>query len=590
MTTIITIALRNLLRQKRRNILLGIAIAFGMMILVLANSFSHGISDVIFNKILRYTSGHVSVAFSRNGNIYRMLFKDGDRMMAIAKQTIPDVAGMQEAIGIMARAIGNGANDNVIMVGMDPKGTGSKKDKEEAAENFKMITGSFKDLTRTDVENPVLLAESKAKSLNVKKDDILRVRFQDVNGQNQAGRLTVVGIFKPANVFMSAPIFLNIHDLKRLGGYGPHDIGQLYIMLNKDPRKFAVTYADKLHAALEPGLAAVSGTASFGHANARAVALCFKNDSVERVLLSDSLKTSAALPGQRLLGRESVVLGAGLAAALGVRPGDTCSLSYRPKYEEQDYVERLPVSAVLAPSKLVPDNVLLVNETRFYRFFYDHWPRPLDSAVLAGLPAKGSLFYNALSPEWILLARTKTTTEMQKQTKEISKLRSSAFTVKVQSMYESASMVVNLEHALNLITLGAVLVLFFIILIGVVNTLRMTIRERTREIGTMRAIGMQKNDVRNSFLFETYFLALFSTLAGTALAFGIIAALSFVKIDAQDNPLGMLLVNGHLNFAPTVAATVGYLILIQLIAVATAYFPARRAARMSAAAAFRHYE
>jgi ABC-type antimicrobial peptide transport system permease subunit len=66
--------------------------------------------------------------------------------------------------------------------------------------------------------------------------------------------------------------------------------------------------------------------------------------------------------------------------------------------------------------------------------------------------------------------------------------------------------------------------------------------------------------------------------------------LSFIKINAQDNPLGMLLVDGHLNFAPTVAGTISSIILILLIAAVTAYFPARRAANMSAAAAFRHYE
>jgi ABC-type antimicrobial peptide transport system permease subunit len=96
--------------------------------------------------------------------------------------------------------------------------------------------------------------------------------------------------------------------------------------------------------------------------------------------------------------------------------------------------------------------------------------------------------------------------------------------------------------------------------------------------------------VRNSFLLETFFLALFSTITGTVCAFGAMVLLTFVKINAQDNPLGMLLVNGHLNFAPTAVGTVAYILLILLIAVVTAYFPSRRAANMSAAAAFRHYE
>jgi predicted lysophospholipase L1 biosynthesis ABC-type transport system permease subunit len=278
---------------------------------------------------------------------------------------------------------------------------------------------------------------------------------------------------------------------------------------------------------------------------------------------------------------------------LGVRPGDTCAFTYRPKYENADFTEKLAVTGILAPTRLVPDNSFLVNERTFYGFYYDHWPRPVDSIKdAAGLvPARGSSpLYGALAPEWLLLKRTKTTTEMQKQTKEVTKLRSHAFTVNVQSMYESASMVVNLEKALNLITLAAVMILFFIILVGVINTLRMTIRERTREIGTIRAIGMQKKDVRNSFLIETGFLAAFSTVSGTILGFAAMGGLSLIKINAQDNPLGMLLVNGHLNFAPTLVATIGYNILIVAIAVATAYFPARRAANMSAAAAFRHYE
>jgi putative ABC transport system permease protein len=157
-------------------------------------------------------------------------------------------------------------------------------------------------------------------------------------------------------------------------------------------------------------------------------------------------------------------------------------------------------------------------------------------------------------------------------------------------MYESASAVLNLEKALNMITLIAVMILFFIILIGVINTLRMTIRERTREIGTVRAIGMQKNDVKMTFILETFFLSLFSAISGTALAFVAIKLFSMIKIDAQDNPLGMLLSNGHLYFAPTLLGVIVYILLIITISVATAYFPARRASNLSSAEALRHYE
>ena len=188
------------------------------------------------------------------------------------------------------------------------------------------------------------------------------------------------------------------------------------------------------------------------------------------------------------------------------------------------------------------------------------------------------------------MKRCNTTDEYTKIFKEMGRSKFKGIMVSVQSMYETASAVLNVEFALNLITLAAGLILFCIILIGVVNTLRMTIRERTREIGTMRAIGMQKKDVLSMFLLETGFLTLFASIVGTILAFLVMYGLSSITIDASDNPMGMLLVEGHLYFAPTLAAAVSYIVFIIGITIFTAFFPARRAATMIVSDALRHVE
>ena len=205
-------------------------------------------------------------------------------------------------------------------------------------------------------------------------------------------------------------------------------------------------------------------------------------------------------------------------------------------------------------------------------------------------PSDKNAIYNVLSSQWTLLPRARSTEELTRRQKDIGQKNYRGTTVDVRTMYESASAVLSLEYALNLITLIAVMVLFFIILIGVINTLRMTVKERTREIGTIRAIGMQKKDVRLSFMLETFFLTLFSSIAGTVMAFVAMKGLSMIKIDAAGNPLGMLLVNEHLYFAPTALSVTMYILLILAIAVVTAYFPARKAADLSAADALRHYE
>lgn len=585
MNYLFQISLRNLLRQKRRNFLLGVAIAFGTLVLVMASAFSHGISEVLFNEIIVYVSGHVSVQFSDNGNGFAQVFHDGPRVLDMIKKEVPEMRNVVESMGVMARAIGNGKSDNVILVGIDLK-SGDEKDYQDAEKNFKMITGDFMDLADSTIENPVILSEQKAKYLNVKKNDIIRVRYKLVNGQDQASRLTVVGIFKPANIFMSAPVFLEIEDIKKLSGYGPNDIGTLFISLH-NPKKDAITIANRLQEKLKPSLAGIYGDVSIKGGTAQTTILGMKSDTASRNLLE---RTIAFTDSSIKVTRDAVIISDSLAKVLKVKSGDQVQVDFKSKYPGGKGFGFVKITGVFKPNKSVPSNVVLINELDFYKLFYSAWPQQFTDNKASFVPDTTNALYPIYSPEWNLLPRVKTTTEMTKQMREVGSKRIRGTSISVQSMYESASAVLNLEVALNMITFFAVMILFFIILIGVINTLRMTIRERTREIGTIRAIGMQKSDVKMTFVLETFFLSLFSAVTGTIFAFGGMKIISMIKIDSGDNPIGMLLSNGHLHFAPTTASVAGYIILIVAIAVSTAYFPARKASNLSSAEALRHYE
>jgi hypothetical protein len=72
-------------------------------VLVLANAFAHGISEVLFNEIVSYVSGHVSVSFTKGGNASNQVFHDGARMRAIINERVPQVKRIDEAIGVFAR-------------------------------------------------------------------------------------------------------------------------------------------------------------------------------------------------------------------------------------------------------------------------------------------------------------------------------------------------------------------------------------------------------------------------------------------------------------------------------------------------------
>ena len=60
-------------------------------------------------------------------------------------------------------------------------------------------------------------------------------------------------------------------------------------------------------------------------------------------------------------------------------------------------------------------------------------------------------------------------------------------------------------------------VLLVIIAVGIMNAMWIAIRERTREIGTLRAIGMQRRWVLIMFVLETFFLGVLGTATGSLL-------------------------------------------------------------------------
>ena len=60
------------------------------------------------------------------------------------------------------------------------------------------------------------------------------------------------------------------------------------------------------------------------------------------------------------------------------------------------------------------------------------------------------------------------------------------------------------------------IILIAILVTGIMNTMWIAIRERTREIGTLRAIGMQRGGVARMFLVESLLLGFVGTTVGRA--------------------------------------------------------------------------
>jgi putative ABC transport system permease protein len=141
---------------------------------------------------------------------------------------------------------------------------------------------------------------------------------------------------------------------------------------------------------------------------------------------------------------------------------------------------------------------------------------------------------------------------------------------------------------LSVLKLVLLTILIAIVVTGIMNTMWIAIRERTREIGTLRAIGMQRWGVLRMFLFESFQMGVIGTVAG-AVGGSLIAAL--INLANIKVPLGvqLFLMSDQLHLAVHAQALVGAALLITTITTMAALYPAYRAARLPPVSAMSHF-
>ena len=110
----------------------------------------------------------------------------------------------------------------------------------------------------------------------------------------------------------------------------------------------------------------------------------------------------------------------------------------------------------------------------------------------------------------------------------------------------------------------------FISLFGIVNTLGLSIYERIRELGLLRAVGMSRKQVKRMVRTEAVIIAILGAVLG--LVIGIVFAWAMQRALADLGVSTLAIPVGQLVFILIVAALLG---------VFAAVFPARRAAKLN---------
>ena len=113
-----------------------------------------------------------------------------------------------------------------------------------------------------------------------------------------------------------------------------------------------------------------------------------------------------------------------------------------------------------------------------------------------------------------------------------------------------------------------------IALIGIVNTLMLSVFERTHEIGLLRSVGMKRRQVRAMIRSESVIIAVFGAIIGIVI--GTALGTAFAASLKQQ---------GITNIVIPVASLVVFLVLSALLGLVAAGWPARRAAKLDVLAA-----
>ncbi len=183
-------------------------------------------------------------------------------------------------------------------------------------------------------------------------------------------------------------------------------------------------------------------------------------------------------------------------------------------------------------------------------FFLSHFQNPLPGAVLLntdGSPGVQEAVQKALTPYPNVQVQTRAQFEAS-QSAQINQL-------------------LGLVYALLALAV-------LIALIGIVNTLMLSVFERTHEIGLLRAVGMKRRQIRAMIRSESVILAVFGAIigivVGTALGIALVSSLHTQGITDTVVPGSSLVI---------------FLVLAALLGLLAASWPARRAARLDVLAA-----
>ncbi len=199
-----------------------------------------------------------------------------------------------------------------------------------------------------------------------------------------------------------------------------------------------------------------------------------------------------------------------------------------------------------------------------------------DAEVLSNFAREGTPDYQKYM---VVYARVKDGHNDSKRLSVQRKLESDGFTV--QSVEDTQKQVTQIITVLQGIVTGFGVITLIASVFGIVNTQYISVLERTREIGLMKALGMRKRDVNLLFMLEATWIGFLGGLIGSLL--GLAAGYGLNPWIAEKLELG----EGNYLLVFNPLQIVALIVALMLIATIAGLLPARKAAKLDPIEALR---
>jgi ABC-type antimicrobial peptide transport system permease subunit len=205
---------------------------------------------------------------------------------------------------------------------------------------------------------------------------------------------------------------------------------------------------------------------------------------------------------------------------------------------------------------------------------------PMSQVALALARESGSVGQSDLEGYDSAVVRVNDPVALTEVRKRLQELGFGSFSI-VDQLEQFRTVFLIIDSVLGLLGGISLLVASF----GIANTMIMSILERTREIGIMKAIGAEDREIKLIFFVEAAVLGVVGGVIGVLCAWGIDAIANRLAYRFVLKPQGASFVD---FFSLPLWLTVGAILFALVVSILAALYPAARAARIDPVRALRH--